>query len=494
VRQISAGLLALVVVVALLAGRTPSAGDLQAQKPEGIVKPATAKVEKGTVKAGVSLKGVVAAERTAEVSIKPEAWAVPLMVKKAVPHGTRVKQGEPLVYLELDKIDQAIKDLKADRALAELAIKQAEEELPVLQKSVPLDIAAAERARQIADEDLKKFNDVDRPLLEETARRNVKSAQHYLEYAREELRQLEKMYRSKDLTEETEEIILKRQRHQVDQADFNLKSATIRTDQTLKIDLPRKAVAVREDAIKTAVALEKARHTLPLSLNQKRLTLSKLRYENEKTAERLQKLEKDREAMTIRSPADGVVYYGRSQNGQWPTAAQAAMKLQPGGAVMPDEVFMTVVTTRPVFVYAMVEEKDLHWLRPGQTGKAVPTGFPDAKFAVRLTEVSAVPQPSGGFLARAAVTGGADADVLQPGMACAVKITAYQKKDALKVPATAVFTDDGEDDDHYVYLAAREGSPQKRSVKVGKTVGDRTEILEGLREGDEILLAKPEGK
>jgi HlyD family secretion protein len=490
----SVGLLALFLAAGLVAGRNPSAGDDEVKKPEKMARPATCKVEKGTVRVEVALKGVLTAEQMAEVSIKPEAWAMPLAVKKAVPHGTPVKKGEPLVHLDLDKIDQAIKDLKADRALAELAIKQAEEELPVLEKSVPLDLAAAERTKQIADEDLKKFTEVDRPLAEETANRSVKSSAHYLEYAKEELRQLEKMYRSKDLTEETEEIILKRQRHQVDMAEFNLKTANIRRDQTLKVDMPRKAVAVREDAVKQAVALEKARHTLPLSLNQKRLALVKLRYDNDKTTERLGKLEKDREAMTVRSPADGVVYYGRSQNGQWTTAGAAAMKLQPGGVVMPDEVFLTIVKQRPLFVQAVVEEKDLHWLHPGLTGKAGVAAFPDQRLAVRVTEVSGVPQPGGGFLARLAVTAGADADALQPGMACTVKVTAYQKKDALKVPAAAVFTDDGEDDGHYVYLAARDGKPEKRSVKVGKTAGDRTEIREGLQEGDEILLVRPEGK
>ena len=34
----------------------------------------------------------------------------------------------------------------------------------------------------------------------------------------------------------------------------------------------------------------------------------------------------------------------------------------------------------------------------------------------------------------------------------------------------------------------------KRTVKVGKTAGDKTEIIEGLKEGDEILTAKPEDK
>ena len=53
----------------------------------------------------------------------------------------------------------------------------------------------------------------------------VKKAKDYLEYQKEELRQLEKMYGADDLTEETEEIVLKRQRDAVELAIFSLQRA-----------------------------------------------------------------------------------------------------------------------------------------------------------------------------------------------------------------------------------------------------------------------------
>ena len=127
------------------------------------------------------------------------------------------------------------------------------------------------RAKTQADEDLKKFLEIDRSQSERNAQFTVKRSVEYLEYAKEELRQLEKMYRSKDLTEETEEIILRRQRFQVESGEFSLKDAELRRDQTLKVDLPRQEQHVRENAVKLAIDLEKARALLPLNLNQKRL-------------------------------------------------------------------------------------------------------------------------------------------------------------------------------------------------------------------------------
>ena len=129
------------------------------------------------------------------------------------------------------------------------------------------------------------------------------------------------MYRSKDLTEETEEIILRRQRFQVEIGEFYLKEAELHRDQTLKIDLPRQEQRVRENAVKQAIDLEKARALLPLNLNQKRLALAKLKHDQAKAAEKLADLRRTEMTMTVHAPADGLVYYGRAERGHWSAAA-----------------------------------------------------------------------------------------------------------------------------------------------------------------------------
>src|SRR5207237_1152552 len=84
---------------------------------------------------------------------------------------------------------------------------------------------------------------------ERMANFQVTSSNHGLEYAREELAQLQKMYRSKDLTEETEEMILKRQRHQVEQAEFLVRTAEVQRDLVVGIELPRQDQSVRAAAV-----------------------------------------------------------------------------------------------------------------------------------------------------------------------------------------------------------------------------------------------------
>ena len=455
----------------------------------GPSKPATCKVEKGPIKVTTTLKGIVESEKMDEVALSPEAFTLPLTVVKAVEHGTVVKKGDVLVELDLEKIDQAIKDLGVELSQAELALKHADRELPVLEKLLPMDLAAAERSKARSAEDLARFLETDKPLAVLGVEFNDKSADFQLESSEDELAQLLKMYRSKDLTEETEQMILKRHRFMVEMAKFMLKVTKNQSEQTLKVELPRRELTVREEADRQSLALEKTRNLAPLEIGQKRVARDKLAYEQAKNGEKLAKLQDDRKAMTVRSPSDGIVFHGKAMHGQWTTAAAVAPRLTKGGVLAPQEVFLTVVAPRPAFIRATVEEKDLSMLHAGLGGQAVPTGYPGMKLPAKLATVSAVPLTPGNFDARVDVDLAA-APAIQPGMACSVRFLSYRKDDALTIPESAVFSDP-ENDERYVYLPGAEGKPTRRMVTVGKVVAGRAEIVEGLKEGDEILAAKP---
>jgi multidrug efflux pump subunit AcrA (membrane-fusion protein) len=465
--------------------------DSKAAKPavSATAKPATVKVERGPLAATVTLKGVVQSEQATELSVRPKSWAGPLQVKHAVEHGTAVTTGEVVVQFDAEKLDLAIRDARQERDLAEIAIRQAEADLPLLEKQLPLDLAAAERQSRQAAEDLTRFLETDRPLAEESAAFLVKSAAFYLDYAKEELAQLRKMYRDKDLTEETERIILKRYEHTVVMEEFFLKQAKIHAEQELKVQLPRREKTAREAVEKAALALARARDVEPLAVRQKHLALAKLRYEQTKAKERLADLEADRAALTVRAPADGLAYYGRYVHGQWlvPPGPQGPPLLGVG-PVNPGDVVMTIVAPNKLVVWADVEEKEMPGLKPGLAGRLTPTADPDHKRPAKLARLAAAPQ--GGKFAVRIEPDGAATGGLVPGMTCSVRFVTARKEHALTVPASAVFDDDAEDA-RYVYRPEKAGKPEKRAVKVGLTAGDRVEILDGLAEGDEILASKP---
>lgn len=445
-------------------------------------------VAKKPFKIDVTLPGVIEAEGMTEVAIAPQTWAG-LVVLDAVPHGTKVTKGQKLIQLETIKIDEAIRDLEAARALAELGIRQATEDIRLLTQSVPVDLELAERTKKIADEDLDQFVKIERPLAEKAAQFHLKMVVQNLEYQSEELKQLEKMYKADDLTEETEEIVLKRAKNDVDAAQFQVDRTKTENDLTLKVTLPRQLESHKNAARAATLALEKARATLPIALNKAKATLEKEQFDFHKADEQLARLKADRALLAIAAPADGIVYYGRSERGKWATAAEMHNKLRPGGAVQPREVLVTVVSPQKVFARVSVPEKELLNVAAGMEVQVKPAAANGAQLAGKVRDISLVPITEGQFTGRVDLAAKPE---LLPGMTCDVKAAVYKKAEAVVVPAKHVFTDELDDNKHYVYLVQPGKAPLKWSVTVGKKTDSDYEIVDGLKGGEKILKDKPE--
>jgi len=481
---------AAIAALLLLAG-SPAAGAEAKGKPPAAKhrpKPKTHKVTRGAFRVEVRLTGVFESTKKAEIALSPEAWTQ-LRVLKAVEHGAAVKKGQQLLWLDLEKIDREIKTRTEGLATWEVTVKQAEEELRLLEKTTPEKLAQAVRDQQRAAQDLERFTKIDRPLAEKDAANTLRYRADVLDYTREELRQLEKMYKADDLTEETEEIVLRRQRDAVRRAEFALEKAKVDHEKQMKVVLPRQAEDLAAAAKGKDEARKNAETVLPLALRKKRLETAKTRRDAAKAAEHLAKLKRDRAAMVVKAPMAGRVYYGRCVRGKWTGAEKVAPKLVRGGLLTADLVFMTVVEPKLLRVRAVAAEKQLHRLGKGLKGKATPAGYPGRKLDVQIESILTAPVSPGQFDAKLSVAG--DPGPVQPGMTCTVTLGTVEKKDAIAVPAAAVHTDPANPKERFVYLKTP-GKPQKRVVKVGRTHDGRTEILEGLTEGEIVLLEAPQ--
>ncbi|MFW6163088.1 MAG: efflux RND transporter periplasmic adaptor subunit [Planctomycetota bacterium] len=480
------------LAVAVLALAAVGVADAAAAKDKG-KPPARHTVKKGPFKIEVRLKGIFEAAGMTELAFDPEAWTT-LRVVKALRPGARVKKGEPVLWLDLEKIDEAIRKIEEGQALADLNVRLAAENLAILEKATPLNLAAAETTHQRFDEDYQRFFEVELPYARKSADFSLKAAEFYLMYATEELRQLEKMYQEDDLTEETEEIILKRARFSVDRAKLSFERSQNTHEFATQFDIPRQVENAKHNAKVQDVEYKKAKTLLPMQLNQKRLELEKLKRDRKEAAEKLAKLRRDREKMTVEAPQTGLVYYGECRDGHWPNADALQGALRRGGTVKPHQVFMTIVQPRPLRVRTTAPEKQLHNLAPGQEAEIAPTGYPDLKLEGTLDTVARVAVKEGHFDVRLSVTTGEDAKALMPGMTCAVTVAAYEKKDATAVPAAMVHTDEADPSKRYVWVLGKDGASARRDVKIGRKNGGKVEILSGLKPGETLVSKKQDAK
>lgn len=453
-------------------------------------KPATYKLKKRPWKIEINLDGIFEGRTMAEIAMHGKEWS-DFEVLKAMEHGAAVKAGDFLIAFNTERIDRAIADLQRDLAVAKIAFQEAELQVQLLQSTVPLDLASSDRLRRVSEEDYEQFLKVDRPLSQRLMDFMVKVSEDNLSYEKEELRQLEKMYKADDLVEETEEIILKRTRDSVARATFNLERMKTERETVLKLTLPRAEESIKLNRQRQEIDWKRSHTTIPNAKRRAELALEKLKIEGGRSEERLQRLLADRTWMTYKAPVTGIVYYGRCTRGKWSNLDTAFEKLRRGGHVMNEDVFMTIVEPRPLVVRTTIPERHIQHVKPGMKGIVQPTGFPDAKLTAIVDRINAAPFGSQGFDAVVNVALDESSPPVVPGMTCELRIVPYRKSEALTIPAAALGTDDQDPLKYHVCVPGKDGKPDKRPVTIGKRADKQVEILKGLAEGDEILAECP---
>lgn len=483
-RPIAGSLILVVLLFASGCKTTPPKKEDSTAKNDKVTPPVHT-VTNGTLKSKAQLDAVLESKEVTTIKINPRTWTDYTIIE-AAPHGAKVKKGDVLISCESDKIKEQIADLEQDAPASKLALEIVATELENLKQATPLRLETAKRTHRQADEDYDYFETTGRVQREKNAVFNVKSAEQRLDNATEELTQLEKMYQADDLTEETEEIVLKRQRFQVDAAKLSLEGTRLYTERELKTFLPREHETLQSQKRDQELAFALSEQTLPKNLTKKINDVDKMKRDQKKADKRLADLKHDIDFITVRAPMDGMVYYGASENGKWTTASSLSKRLVPGGKLTGNEILMTVVEPKALVLKGVVQESDLSNFKEGQRGQATPVAWPETKIQVKLEELGEVPMPGGGF--EATFSFEPDKSRLVPGMTCKVNLGGSQKADTVLAPKDAVFK---EGSDSHVFVVTNGHDPEKRTVKTGNSDERLTEILEGLSKGEKILLKKP---
>ncbi len=452
-------------------------------------KPNTITIKAEPFKITIGLDGIFLPVKFRERVLRPRTWQE-FTVTWSVPHGARVKAGGRLVTFDHEPLDEKLEELATTLKITGLEIRRGKEAIEHLEKSLELDLAIAERSYRLAAEDLKRFKDIFSPSLARWAKFEVETIEDYLSYEEEELKQLEKMYKEDELTEETEEIVLKRQKDYIHRLKFYLEEAGISRDQRLEVELPRKQKTLENKLEKATLGLGKLKLDLPATIKAKKLELAQQELQYKRSREQLAKLKQDRQLMTVTAPAAGIVYYGRFRKGKW-APEEAERVLEKGSRVRAHQVFITIVNLRPLDILAKVPEKELQLLKKGLEARVKPACALDIPLTAKLAEISGVPVSSGTFTAKFPINLPPDAKRIVPGMKCRLELVPYRRDKAITVPNKNLFADKLDESKRFVWLWKKDAKPEKRYVKTGKATKETTEILEGLKDGDEILKTPP---
>jgi Cu(I)/Ag(I) efflux system membrane fusion protein len=186
--------------------------------------------------------------------------------------------------------------------------------------------------------------------------------------------------------------------------------------------------------------------------------------------QRLQKQEKPLDTLPLQSPVNGVVLEKPAQEG---------MRFMPG------ELLFRIADLSHVWLLAEVFEQDIGTVRLGQTVQVDVNAYPERFFGGKVSFI----YPSLAMETRTVkvrIELSNDEGLLKPGLFGGVTLATQEQKDPkLAIPDSAVI-DSGTR--QIVLLQRNEGRFEPRTVKLGRRVDGYYQILEGLDEGDEVVI------
>lgn len=422
------------------------------------------------------------------IAIDADKWA-DFTVETILDHGSAVKKGEVLVKFKSKTLSHALEDQGREVQTAKLALDDANSALAAAEAELPISLAAARATYQRAADDFERFTKINRPAREEDAKKDLEISEFRLKSAREELNQLEKMYAADDLTEETEEFILERQKKSVEMAEFSFKKQQLATNETLKISLPRQAEDYERGLKQAKITLDRAEAELPRALERARIAAAAATAAHQRASADLEDLKADSARLTLKTPLAGRFYHGVFRDGKWVTG-DLVKGLVKGGKVGTVRPFATVVPDAAAFQFmARVKQDAVRGLAKDAAGKLRLQGYDERPIDATVLSVKPVPGTDGLFLVSLSTKLPEDLGAT-PGAKAKAKVQVHSNPEAIVVPKTAL--KDGDGGSRQVEVLLADGETELRDVQIGRSNGDQVEILSGLEAGQKIVV--PEKK
>lgn len=183
----------------------------------------------------------------------------------------------------------------------------------------------------------------------------------------------------------------------------------------------------------------------------------------------------------IRAPYDGIISQEYAEEGAIVTPTTSAATDSATSSSI-------VALASALEVIAYVSETDMGHLRLGQPVKIIANAFPDQEFhgKVKLIAPAAVVTQN---VTTFEVHSSIDDDpreLLMSGMNVSTEFMAGTLKDVLVVPTVCVISEKGKTG---VLVPSEDGKPKFKPIRIGRTTGNATRVIEGLKEGDQVFAA-----
>ena len=252
-----------------------------------------------------------------------------------------------------------------------------------------------------------------------------------------------------------------------------------------------RAVGMAKDGVVSTSALEDAQKNYELALNKQNVAKAQVTVLKAKIAQSQAQVAQDRADLTqrqeqlgytdVESPIDGVVL---SRDVEMGDAVSSILVLGSSATLV-----MTLGDTSEVYVKGKVDESDIGKVYLGQPARIKVESFKDKTFNGKVTRISPMGVEKDNvttFEVRVSINN--PGGELKAEMTANAEIILEEHKSVLQIPEGSIVYDNQKKASVEVPDPKGKEGKRKVAVNIGISNGAKTELLSGLKEGDQVVL------
>lgn len=442
-----------------------------------------ARVERGAFSITTTSMGELEARKQIELRSELDARAD---IVEIVPEGTVAKEGDVLVRLNTEELQEQIdqQTLEVERALADVVA--AENALKIQLSENESRERAGKLKLELAELALAQWRDGEVVKTRAQHKLDIEQAERNLRRLREKFERSEQLlakgFVSQDERDQDEIAFIN--------AQATLETALLDQQTYEEYQFPRDEKTKVSDVDEANADLDRIRTQNDINAAAKESSLETSRRQYELKKERLEKLREQVELATIRAPTSGLVVYATSIGDR----RGDDEPLEVGREVRPNELLIILPNTSSLVANVRVHESLAGRVRSGQPAQVRVDAIGGRMFMGTVESVGVLAE-SGGWRdpnrREYTVRIGLDYDNtsgdLKPSMRAEAEIVLGMVNDSLMAPVQSIFS---EGPVKFVYTP-QGGKFARVPVQVGRMSDTSAEILAGVEPGTPVLLRRP---
>ncbi len=435
-------------------------------------------VKRGSMELVVTQSGEVDSADN-DVIISQCEWST--RVISLIPEGTWVEKGDIIAELDSSSIKKRFQDRAVLLVNAAARLADAQEDLRIQKLTNESILARAELQQRLSKLQLDGYVEAEHPQKLNQLKASVALAEEELNRGEKQFEFVEDMVRLGYRTQSERD----RERINVLKQKQALQLATDKLNVLQDFSYDRNLTRLKAIAVEAERELERVKMASSASILRREITVRSRERSYRIYKDYQDRLEKNIAACTVRASRSGELIYARK-------SSRSTSRIDEGSSMRYLQPIAKIPDRDRLQVKLRLHESNIRLMRTGLPAIIEIDAAGQDRYQGHISHLSTVPLAGlypNYHLREYRVTVDVDVDpelarTIAPGMTAKVNIIAEQRQSTLQAPVQSIVEVGGE---HIVFV--RHGNEvEHRNVEVGISSDNEIEILNGLEEGEEIVL------